>query len=124
MQTVTSSLVRKKGSISFEGFPGDHVFNFDISWKRGYFVEASSGVEFFSVDLEKEDCIIVENIGVESVKVCLLANSLSDPPSADALRLGWRLGVGNFPKEDPSNSRGGFGSEPGGLGIQLGKIRG
>ena len=60
--------VKKKGVNSFEDILGDHVLSVDILWKRGYFVDAASGVEFFGIDLKKEDCIIVENIGVESVK--------------------------------------------------------
>ena len=48
----------KKGAISFVGFPGDLVFSVDNLWRRAYFVEGSSEV----------GCIIVKNIGVESVK--------------------------------------------------------
>ena len=65
---------KKKGAI-FEDILGDHVVSMNNLWKRGYFVEAASGVEFFGVDLEKEDCIIVKNIGVESVK-CMLFGQL------------------------------------------------
>ena len=43
--------VKKKGVNSFEDILGDHVLSVDILWKRGYFVEAASGVEFLSVDL-------------------------------------------------------------------------
>ena len=57
--------MRKKGVNSFEDILGDHVLSVNILWKRGYFVEAASGVEFISIDLEKEDCSIVENIAVE-----------------------------------------------------------
>ena len=60
--------MKKKGAISFEGIPGDHVFSVDIFWKRAYFVEGSSGVEFCTVDNEQEDCIIVKDTGVEGVK--------------------------------------------------------
>ena len=60
--------VKKKGAICFEGSPGDHVYIVDIFWKRAHIVEGSSGVEFCNVDNEKEDCIIVKDIGVESVK--------------------------------------------------------
>ena len=67
--------MKKKGAISFEGIPGDHVFSIDILWKRAYFVEGSSGVEFCTIDNEQEDCIIVKNTGVESVKGMFLANS-------------------------------------------------
>ena len=75
MQTVTSSLVKKKGAISFEGIPGDHVCSVDIFWKRAYFVEGSSGVEFCTVDNEQVDCIIVKDTEVESVKGMSLSNS-------------------------------------------------
>ena len=60
--------MKKKGAISFEGIPGDHVFSVDILWKRAYFVEGSSGVKICTVDNEQEDCIIVKNTGVEGVK--------------------------------------------------------
>ena len=36
--------------------------------KRAYFIEGSSGVEFCNVDNEQEDCIIVKDTGVGSVK--------------------------------------------------------
>ena len=46
--------MKKKGVISLEDIPGDHVF---------------------SVDLEKEDGIIVKNTGVEGVKGMSLFDS-------------------------------------------------
>ena len=44
----------EEGCHSFEDIPGDHVFG---------------------IDLEKEDCIIVKNTGVKSVKGMSLSNS-------------------------------------------------
>ena len=73
--TLTSSLVKKKGAINFEGIPGDHVFSVDILWKRAYFVEGSSGVEICNVNNEQEDCIIVKDTGVGSVKGMPISNS-------------------------------------------------
>ena len=60
--------MRKKGAISFEGIPGDHVCSIDFFWKRAHIVEGSSEVEYCNVDNEQEDCIIVKNTGVEGVK--------------------------------------------------------
>ena len=52
--------MKKKGAISFEGIPGDHVFIVDFSLEEGaYFVDSSSEVEFCNVDNEQKVCIIV-----------------------------------------------------------------
>ena len=64
-----------KGAISIEGIPGDHVYIVDIFWKRAYFVEGSSGVEYCNVDNKKEDCIIVKDTGVGIIKGMSLSNS-------------------------------------------------
>ena len=60
---------------SFEGIPEVVIFSVDIFWRRAYFVEGSSEVEYCNVDNEQEDCIIVKNTGVESVKGMFLSNS-------------------------------------------------
>ena len=59
--------VKKKGAICFEGSLGDHVLIVDFFWKRAYFVEGSSEVEYCNVDNKQEDCTIVKDTGVESV---------------------------------------------------------
>ena len=55
--------------ISFEDIPGDHVYIVDIFGKRlAYFVEGTSEVEHCNVVNEKDDGIIIKDIGVEGVK--------------------------------------------------------
>ena len=76
MQTVTSSLVKRRVPISFEGNPGDHVCIIDISLEEGaYFVEGSSEVEYCNVNIEQEHCNIIKDTGVGSVKGMSLSNS-------------------------------------------------
>ena len=52
--------MKKKGVISFEDIPGDHVYIVDIFGKRlAYFVEGTSEVDYCNVDNEQKNCIIV-----------------------------------------------------------------
>ena len=56
------------GAISFEGIPGDHISSDNIFGRGTHFVEGSSGVVYFTVGNEQEDCNHIEDTGVESVK--------------------------------------------------------
>ena len=74
-----SSLVKKKGAISFEGIPGDHISSNDIFGRGAHFIEGSSGVVYCTIGNEQEDCNHIEDTGVESVKGMSKFDSLSDP---------------------------------------------
>ena len=51
-----------------EGNSGAHIFIVDIFGRGAHFVEGSSGVVHCTVGNEQEDCIIVKDTGVGSVK--------------------------------------------------------
>ena len=85
--------MKKKGVISFEDIPGDHVF---------------------SVDLEKEDCIIVKNTGVEGVKGMSIFDSSKWPIKSRRLstRAGDR-GLEASPRNISATACGGLGQNLG-----------
>ena len=61
-------ICEEEGAISFKGISGDHTVSIDIFGRGVYFVEGSSGVEYCTVGNEQEDCNLIKNTGVESVK--------------------------------------------------------
>ena len=65
----------EKGANIDQGFPGDEDFTDDIFRRVAHIVEGFSGVEYFTIGNELEDCIIVKDTGVESVKGMSLFNS-------------------------------------------------
>ena len=58
-----------------EGNSGDHIFSVDIFGRGTHIVEGSSGVEYCTVGNEQEDCNLVKDTGVESVKGMSMFNS-------------------------------------------------
>ena len=51
-----------------EGIFGDHIFSDDIFGGGAYVSEGISGVVYFTVGNEQEDCNHIKDTGVESVK--------------------------------------------------------
>ena len=58
----------EEGVISFKGIPEVTNFSDDIFGRGAYISEGFSGVVYFTVSNEQEDCNHIEDTGVESVK--------------------------------------------------------
>ena len=65
----------EEGAHIVKGFPGDEDYTDAIFGRVAHIIEGFSGVEYFTLGYEQEDCIIVKDTGVESVKGMLMFNS-------------------------------------------------
>ena len=68
-------VICEEAAIFIEGNSGDHIFSDDIFGRGAHIVEGSSGVEYCTVGNEQEDCNLVKDTGVESVKGMSMFNS-------------------------------------------------
>ena len=75
MESNCNVVICEEGAIIFEGIPGDHIFSDDIFGRGAHFVEGSSGVVYCTVGNEQEDCNLIKDTGVESVKGMSMFNS-------------------------------------------------
>ena len=79
MESNCNVVICEEAVYSIEGIPGDHIFSDDIFGRGAYISEGFSGVVYFTVGNEQEDCNHIEDTGVESVKGMSKFDSLSDP---------------------------------------------
>ena len=61
-------ICEEEGANIIQGFPGDEDYTDAIFGRVAHIVEGFSGVEYFTVGYEHQDCIIVKDTGVKSVK--------------------------------------------------------
>ena len=68
MESNCNVVICEEAVYSIEGISGDHISSDDIFGRGAHFVEGSSGVMYCTVGNEQEDCNLIKDTGVESVK--------------------------------------------------------